>query len=282
MEGEVELGFSWQQSNSQSLGGTGSYADKPTITYSPLMGARFARSLLKPIPIPSILLLMQSGIPADDILRICTLSISGLDNHQSGMTKARDADPEFYELLALFRRVQAMNGLEFRSRIVGDLEKIVMIVRQPENEAEAEAIGGLLDMMGLDPGIGEYPVVFGSFPTKPNEITILSRSMMQIMIEYASYIDVPESDISEGRVYEISSGDADNSPDFPPIIRVRSGKSKPDDAFVAVEYRDHWFWIDDRDAYSKGTFTFLMTLFASTERGVEGQAAPVITVPTGG
>jgi len=61
---------------------------------------------------------------------------------------------------------------------------------------------------------------------------------------------------------------------------VHNGVSKPDDAFVAVSYRDHWFWIDDRDIYSKAMFQFLMILFSFTERGESEQMAPVITVPT--
>jgi hypothetical protein len=60
---------------------------------------------------------------------------------------------------------------------------------------------------------------------------------------------------------------------------VRNGK-KPDDAFVAVPYRDHYFWFDDRDIHSKGMFFFLMILFSLTERGQDEQAAPVLTVPT--
>ena len=67
---------------------------------------------------------------------------------------------------------------------------------------------------------------------------------------------------------------------FPPLIQVHNGSSKPDDAFVSVSYRDRFFWIDDRDIHSKSMFFFLMILFSFTERGVSGQAAPILTVPT--
>jgi hypothetical protein len=55
--------------------------------------------------------------------------------------------------------------------------------------------------------------------------------------------------------------------------------SKPDDEFVAVRYRNHWFWIDDRDLKSKRMFSFLMLLFSFTES--EKAYAPVVTIPTG-
>ncbi len=63
-----------------------------------------------------------------------------------------------------------------------------------------------------------------------------------------------------------------------PLIRIRSSADRPQDAFVAIRYRDHWFWIDDRDLYSKRTFSFLMLIFTLTESGGVS-AAPIVTVP---
>lgn len=65
---------------------------------------------------------------------------------------------------------------------------------------------------------------------------------------------------------------------FPPLLEVRHGSEQPQDAFVAVRYRDQWFWIDDRDLRSKLMFNFLMLTFSLTETG-EIRAAPVVTVP---
>jgi len=48
-----------------NVGATGRYADKPTITYQPLIGDKFARSMMAPIPVTGILFLLQSGYPAD-------------------------------------------------------------------------------------------------------------------------------------------------------------------------------------------------------------------------
>ncbi len=56
---------------------------------------------------------------------------------------------------------------------------------------------------------------------------------------------------------------------------------KPADAFIAVPYRNYWFWIDDRDMRSKTLFSFLMFVFSLTETGGVKEGAPIITVPTG-
>ena len=280
LESEINLGFTWQEMNTQTLGGKGRYTDRPTITYSPLTGEKFARSLLMPIPIPAVLILVQSGYPADYVVRICVQSINGLENLRSSPIGAQEADPGFCELSDLLRSLQKMDGMAIRSKSIDKKRAMVMVFRPPNNEVAAGNLKKVMELLDLDAEVREFRVVHGGFALNNKEIAILSRSLLQVMVEYAAYIDVPESDISEGRVYAAKQGSAETKARFPPLTRVHNGASKPDDAFVAVFYRDHWFWIDDRDIYSKAMFQFLMTLFSFTERGESEQMAPVITVPT--
>ena len=77
-------------------------ADKPTITYQPLAGDKFTRNLMLPIPIPSILYLIQSGYPADLVLRICVDSINGLHNSFGGQGRPQAAIPNFVNLFRHF------------------------------------------------------------------------------------------------------------------------------------------------------------------------------------
>ena len=50
------------------------------------------------------------------------------------------------------------------------------------------------------------------------------------------------------------------------------------DAFVAVPYRNYWFWIDDRDLLSKEVFSFLLFMFSLLDTS-GAAAAPVMSVP---
>src|SRR5512137_2994339 len=86
-EEQVNFGFNWSQAalaNFQNVGGYGRYTDRPTITYSPLMGDKFARSLMTPIPPPAILSLMQAGYRADMVLRVAVNSVNSVRNRYGG------------------------------------------------------------------------------------------------------------------------------------------------------------------------------------------------------
>ena len=279
LEGEIEMGFEWEDANTQTFGGRTMYTDRPTISYAPLMGENYARSLLKPIPNSAILLLVEAGYPIDYVLRTCVQTINGLDNRMSGRFTSRDADPEFYELLILLRHIQANEGMIMRSKTVDGKKTLSVIFRRPDRGFSTE-LQKTIQLLNLDPDAKEFRVVSGSYATNSKEIAIFSRSMLQVFSAYASLIDVPESHVSQNRVVATAQEDLAMAAGFPPLIRVHSGNTKPDNAFVAVPYRDHFFWIDDRDIDSKSMFFFLMILSSFTERGKGDQAVPVLTVPT--
>lgn len=96
----------------------------------------------------------------------------------------------------------------------------------------------------------------------------------------ASCIDVPPAHVAENRAAPGFADVGGAASGLEPLIRVRSGVERPGDAFVAIRYRDLWFWIEDRDLTSKGMFSVLMFLFTLTESG-GGQVSPVLTVPAG-
>ena len=285
LEGEVQLGASWSDGllgDSQTVGGRGKYTDRPTITYQPLMGERFTRSLMTPIPPPSILFLVQSGWRADAVFQLCMQAVNGIYNRSGGRIPQHPGDPDFYRLITSLRKIQENMAMGMRIRKTEDREEAtVLFFRKknidPEIEAERARVKRLL---GLNPELQEFKVVYGNFAKDDTEIAILSRSMLEILLELSSYIDVPEAHVAEQRAGPTLAEDKDITADLQPLIRVQSDREEPDDAFVEVRYRDHWFWIDDRDFMSKRTFTFLMFLFTLAETG-ERQIAPVLTVPAG-
>ena len=91
LAGAVNLGATFSSfpsnspwSTSATLGGTGTYVERPTITYTPVMGDKFARSLMSPVPPPAILSLMQAGYPVDRVFRLLVQEINGVRNRFGG------------------------------------------------------------------------------------------------------------------------------------------------------------------------------------------------------
>src|SRR4030095_9855934 len=75
------------------LGAQGRYTDRPTITYAPLVGERFARSMMTPLPPPAILSLIPAGYPIEGVVRLAMHEISGIRNRYGGELRARPARP---------------------------------------------------------------------------------------------------------------------------------------------------------------------------------------------
>ena len=62
------------------------------------------------------------------------------------------------------------------------------------------------------------------------------------------------------------------------LFRVASSSKQPDNAFVRVQYRGTWFYIEDSDLSSKSTFNLLDQLF-QLQSGNPGNGAPMLTLP---
>jgi hypothetical protein len=247
------------------LGAQGQFTDRPTITYAPLMGERFARSLMTPIPPPAILSLIQAGYPIDLTLRLAVHTLNGIQNRFGGAAR---------------RRIQDSGAIGMRVHRVGRDEATVLTLQR---KVEPSIEGDILivrQLLGLDPQVGEIRVVYGSVAADDKELAMLTRSILDILIDMASFIAVPEAHVQERRVAPTGEPEVGPGGPIPPLVRILSSAEKPGDAFVAVPYRDHWYWIDDRDLPSKGLFSFLMFMFTLVEPGEKG-APPIVTIPAG-
>jgi hypothetical protein len=156
---------------------------------------------------------------------------------------------------------------------------LIVFSRKPSPEIDA-ARAEVRDILGLDRKADEFSVVYGSVATNDREIALLTRSMLEILIDLASYIEVPAQNAAERRTFPTPAPEILNGAPVAPLIRILSSAQPPADAFAAVPYRNEWYWIDDKDLASKRLFSFIMFLFTLTE--TEGkQGAPVITIPVG-
>jgi hypothetical protein len=258
-----------------AIGGSARFTDRPTITYVPMTGNKFVRTLMTPLLPDSVFQTIPAGWPADGVLLAAVSTINGLDNMQWSPQGTRPPDTRFLRVLQLMREIQQTGGVAMRvKRGEAGASSTMMVIRNnpsPEVMAKGKELRGLL---GLDDKAEEFTLAFGSLPQRNTEIAVTTRSVMHIMMALAMGVDVPDVDVQEGRAVPGLSRDDD----IGRLIRIHAAGGTPADAFVSVRYRNLWFWIDDRDLLSKRTFAFMMMLFTLSDPGTN-EPSPVITIP---
>jgi hypothetical protein len=279
LEGDVALGAGINNSfvgeDSLSVGGGARYADRPTITYSPVAGKEFAASLLTPISPQHLFALVQAGWPAEAILRLTVRSINGIENEAASIAGRKQADPRFAELLRAWSRLQRGRAIGLRRE--GDEDSARIIVYRTAEELSEEAatdLAFLMDALELDEKAMEYRLSYGLVPDESNEIVVMTNSIILMMAEMAWRMEVPPEHIEEGRTRTtfVTEGDLRW-----PLIRIHYSEEKPEDAYVSVRNRGYWFYIDDTDVYAKRTFALMQIMLSLTDEG-ESARGPVVSL----
>jgi hypothetical protein len=268
------------QDNSLSLGVSGKYTDRPTVTYVPLTGNEFVRALMTPLPPESVFFMIQSGWPADGVLYAACASLNGLKNQETSYSSVIPPEPAFMRVLELLRNIQRSGAVSFRvkqdSTAKHTSSLLVFRAKDVPPQTAAE-IRELRELLHLDQEADEFSLVFGSNPSNSREVAVVTRSILHIMSTMAAQVSVPLSDVLEGRAgpgLETAGGGVNAVR----LVKIHNSKEQPDDACVAVFYRKSWFWIDDRDLASKRALAFMMMLFTLADSGGK-QNLPMITIP---
>jgi hypothetical protein len=262
--------------NFGSIGGQAIYTDRPTITYVPLTGEKFLRGLMTPIDPKNIFFMLQAGYAADIILGLTVDGLNGVRNRSVVGGVVREADPEFLRVLQLMRELQVAGVVGLR--VEEDKTKGstgVMFFRRDDVPADvAEKGAEVRRLLKLPADLQKFMLVYSPGRGAEGELAVNSRSMLQIMQAFASYLEVPEAHLKAHRALPaFENASAQTQQD-----RSHSGKDKPADAFAAVYYRDYWFWIDDSDWQTKRALTVVMLFFTLADTG-SPEKLPLITIP---
>ena len=262
--------------NTASVGGSAIYTDRPTITYTPMTGQKFLKGLMTPIEPKNIFFMLQSGYPADFVLGLTVESLNGLHNRSAAA--GREAEPDFIRVLQLLREVQMAGVLGMRVEENKDTSETTLIFFRRDNLTPemTDKLNEIRSLLKLPADQQQFKLVYSPVGGDDGELAVGSRSMLQIMAAMASYADVPAADLSEGRATPSLQALNNLSNSIP--VQIKCSSDKPADAFAAVHYRNHWFWVDDRDWRTKRVFTAIMFFFTLAETGAD-ERLPLITIP---
>jgi hypothetical protein len=201
-------------------------------------------------------------------------SVNGLRNDSSGV----GADQGYRELVDAMSRIQLGGGLGIRVEAREGGAAVVVVLRNDGvSEHTRQDRLRVHALLGIEETADEFEVVYGVSPRSTKEVAVLSRSMLELLLELGWGIDLPAGHEKEGRTNpgRRRAGDAQATP----LIQIHSGTAPPSESYAAVPYKGNWYWIDDCDIGSKRTFTFLMILFSLAETG-RSSASPVVTIPS--
>ena len=254
VQGTVGVTGTWRQNPFSSFAGIsalGTYGEKPKVTYVPMSGKKFARSLMTPISPGAILRFLQAGYPADIVLRLAVHTSNGIHSRYGYGARAREADPEFFPLVEKLRNIQRSGQIGLRVKRTGTQTATAIVFSKkitPAIEAERDEVRKLL---GLSLEADEIDVVYGSVAAHDKGIALLTRSVLEILTDLSSYTDVPAANVVQKRMFPSPAPEIVNSAPVPPPIRISALRKNP-----------------------------TMFLFTFTESG-DKQGAPIITVPVG-
>ena len=210
-------------------------------------------------------------------------SINGIDN-QSGRGGVRGLlDPRFNQVVQLVRQLQIAGAVQVRIEPAKEGSEPASLITFPtDKDPQVEAARRNLRMLlGLRPGLDKFKVFYGGYSGRDDEICMSTRSMLQVMTELAARVQVPESDVAEGRAAPGAVEGQTGGTALTAGVSIQSGTKAPASSSIAVQYDDRWFWIADTDFQSKRVFATVMLLFSISDIGTNTNA-PIVTVPANG
>jgi len=273
------------------------YSQSPTISYTPLRGEDFLRSVLSSISLEAILVMTQSGWSIERVFGITVERMNGLYNAPSASGPTPTLEPkrheDFARVLEIFRHLQREGVMEIGPNIEIDKEEnlnkkqteLVMLFI-PDNSEQIESEGIELESLLGTTAVDHRVIISSDFLNKkPNVLGLRVRSIMSVLFYLSQNIKVPDEHKEAGlvTVTKTQGGDEFDWSDTPAgkHFVILSSKERPENAYISVPHRDYWFYIANDDLETKSSFLLLQQLF-SLQAGQTEAKGPTLTLPVGG
>ncbi|TDJ58214.1 MAG: hypothetical protein E2O40_01780 [Planctomycetota bacterium] len=251
------------------------YIERPTITYAPLTGDNFAKQLIEPIPTEMVFSLVSSGWPPRDLLLMTMFRLNDKLNMAFEMTpEAFERFDDFKLIVDQIIELARRDAMEVEH---GEESKYLVFDRRTDPETR-QLIAEFKTSLGLDAELSKFRITHRHMDRKPDEVTMRVRSILELMGFLSRGVEIPPAH-QEQNFAEKSTGWDDETPRRIPL-HVHAQVEPPQDAFVAIYFQDHWYYIAQSDHRSKKSFGLLEYLFQMQAPQLPTMG-PLLTVPTG-
>ncbi len=295
----------FNSSNPAELGGQFLWQNQPTIQYSPLEGQAFATQLLRPIDILTIQHLILSGWDIDRVFKLTIQSFDDIHNAPTAAGPIPDQVPDykmFFEMTKLMREFQLDGDLHVGSNVVEtennetpgknsesceDIKKDFrhrfnsMRIVFPSKGQGSDKLASMLN--GIRKKNGRYVLDIDLGFSKDAGFGLMPRSILGCMYYLSLGVTIPKKDRVLGTVPVACHEDGsvfDWQEMLKGLLTVHHSSSYPAHAFVAVRFRDFWYYIDNSDICSKRTFVLLQLLY-SLQSNEAKQLPTLLSLPIG-
>ena len=249
------------------------YEENPTISYTPVAGAKYLREVMTPISLVTLAQFSGTFIDPAGTYWSFLSSVNGIRNPDFATAPADARFARFVDLMTQLGQAGCTHWVEPQPNTAA-------IAIENCTSREDASVQDLLSLLGIakaySPGSRlVLPVSLDAQGTARGDITVTTRSLIDLVEILTAAIEVPDEDLR--------SGAAAQSPPAGLIgtrLRVAYSKTSPANAAVAVAYRGGWFYIDERDQTTKRFFRLLSTLWTiAMAENTGSSGAPVLTVP---
>ena len=252
------------------------YEENPTISYTPIQGERYAKSILTPVGLDVLVLLLGIDRAPDRLISILVKQINGLQNPVYGPPASRAAFQNSMDVLA---RLHNAGQTTWTSTAKAGSFALVIHDYAPGNR---DAVRELLRRWGLPESLARdgHDIVLPANlavgdVTKP-ELNLQTRSVYDLIEMAASSVEVPPEHAGLALLDAMPEG---ASP-LGGLLTIRSSAHRPSgEVLVAVRHRGYWFYVSADDGPSKSAFRLMQTLINMRLVEAVPQAVPTLTIP---
>jgi len=281
-----------------SIGAT--FSESPTITYTPMQGEKAIRLLQSELTLDRFQILAQIGWDIEVLMWLVVDKIGATKNMKNDMLNGNLNSEDygiFLDLAQHLSRIQRRGDLEFLGfyKKEGEVDRLSVQLRFLDQQ-EADQVEGLLNVRPervAGPGgrivskvvltsVDHYGSCWGA-QVKCNQVPVKLRSFFNILLGLSYYVEISpaEQTLRIVRPFQPLPDDfAHRSGPHKGLVRVKAQSAYPDNAYIAIPYRSHWFYLADDDVQSKIFLSLVKTIY-SLQSGDLQTVEPILTIPVG-